>query len=261
MSYQWDDTDRDNADPNSTRKDMYRVSWSQRIQKTLRFNLHYKKTRTDDPFVLKDPTYTSLRQTSLPQKENEWYGSVTWSPRYNLTLSSSLRLSGSRSSRYDSDEDRREYVLSIWYAPLERLSLAGSYTLSTTSVNSFGSLKVYHLRGAEGLHAYDDIPYDDTSQSWYLSASYLVTPKLNLTGDVSLVDSSGDFDKHINGRNQGNFSDLSIRQFETSAGAAYAWTRNLSLHARYLYRVYNDREDSYYDGTVGMFSMGVSWSF
>jgi hypothetical protein len=128
-------------------------------------------------------------------------------------------------------------------------------------VNSFGSLKVYHLRGAESLFTYDDLPYDSTSQSWYLSAAYLLTPRVNLTGDVTLVNSSGDFDKHIGGRNQGNYSDLSIRQLETALGATYAWTRNLSLYTKYLYRKYDDRESNYYDGTVSMISFGAAWSF
>lgn len=260
VSYQWEDTDRDNADPNATRKDIYRVAWSQRIRNNLRFNLHYKKVRTDAPFVNRDG-YTGLSQTALPQKQDEWYGMFSWSPRYNLTLSGSLRLSNAKSSRYDSDEDRREYVVSLWYVPLERLTLAGTYTLSVTDVRSFGSLKVYHLRDPDSLFTYDTIPYDDTSQSWSFAAAYLVTPRLNLTGSFAVVDSSGDFDKHIDGRNQGNFSDLSIRQLETSLGAAWAWTNHLSLHARYLYRSYDDREVSYYDGTVSMFTMGATWSF
>ena len=48
-SYQWQDTDRDNADPNSTRKNIWRITWNQRILKKLRYNLQYKKIRVDDP--------------------------------------------------------------------------------------------------------------------------------------------------------------------------------------------------------------------
>jgi hypothetical protein len=260
-SYQWEDTDRNNSDPGSTRKNIYRISWNERILKKLRLNLHYKKTRVDDPFVMHDPTFTGLVQTSLPQKEDEIYGAVSWSPLYNLTLNTSLRLTDLRSSRYNSDEDRLEYVFSFWYVPLERLTLAGSYTLSKTDVNSFGALKTYHLRGAKSLYEYDDFPYDGRTQSLSLSATYLLTPRVSVSGDVTWIDSIGDFDKHVDGRNIGGFSDLSIGQIETSLGVSYACTTQLTLYSKYMYRQYNDHETNYYDGKINMISVGASWSF
>ena len=195
------------------------------------------------------------------QKEDELYGSLGWSPRYDLTLNTSLRFTNLHSSRYDSDEDRFEYVFSFWYVPFERLTLAGSYTVSTTDVSSFGTLKTYHLRGAESLFKYDDFPYNGRTQSWHLSATYLLTPRVSVSGDVSWIDSIGDFDKRVSGRNIGNFSDLSIGQVETSVGISYAVTTRLTLYSKYMYREYNDRETSYYDGQINMISVGASWSF
>ena len=260
-SYQWEDTSRNNADPNSTRKNIYRISWNQRFLKILRFNMHYKKTLVDDPFVMRDSTFSGLVQTSLPQKEDELYGSLSWSPLYNLTLNTSLRFTNLHSSRYDSDEDRCEYVFSFWYAPFERLTLSGAYTVSTTDVNSFGALKTYHLRGPESLFKYDDFPYDGRTQSWHLSATYLLTPRVSVTGDVSWIDSIGDFDKRVDGRNIGGFSDLSIGQVETSLGITYACTTRLTMYSKYMYREYNDHETSYYDGQINMISVGARWSF
>ncbi len=260
-SYQWEDTHRDNAAWSSTRKNIYRISWSQRLLKKMRLNMYYKKTRVEDPFVMNDQSFTGLVHTSLPQKEDEMYSAVNWSPLYNVTLNTSLRYTNSRSSRYDSDEDRWEYVVSIWYVPYERLTLTGSYTLSKTSVNSFGTLKTYHLTSADSLFKYDDFPYDGRSQAWYFSSTYQLTPRISVTGDVTWIDSIADFDKKINGRNIGSFSDLSIGQVETSLGINYACTRRLTLNARYMYREYDDHETSYFDGKINMISVGARWSF
>lgn len=260
-SYQWTDTDRDNADWNSTRKNIYRISWSQRLAKKVRLNMYYRKTRVNDPLVMKDQTFNDVVQTSLPQKEDELYGTVSWSPRYNLTLNASLRYTDSRSSRYNSDEDRWEYVAGFWYVPYERLTLTGSFTLSTTDVNTSGTLKTYHLTGSESLYKYNDFPYDGKSQAWFFSANYLLTSKITLAGDISLVRSKCDFDKRIDGSNQGSLSDISIGQVETAFGISYAWTRSLTMHARYMFREYDDHEENYYDGRINLISVGASWSF
>ena len=260
-SYQWEDTYRDNAAWSSTRKNIYRISWSERILKKLRLNMYYVKTRIEDPFVMKDETFTGLVQTAMPQNEDEVYGGISWSPLYNLTLNSSLRYVNSRSCRYDSDEDRWEYVVSLWFVPYERLTLSGSYTLSKTNVNSFGTLKTYHLTSADSLFKYDDFPYDGRSQSWYFSATYQLTPRVSITGDVTWIDSKADFDKNVDGQNIGSFSDISIGQIETSVGFSYALTNRLTLNARYMYREYDDHDTSYFSGKINMISVGASWSF
>jgi opacity protein-like surface antigen len=260
-SYQWQDIERDNADPNSTRKNTWRISWNQRISKKIRYNLKYEKIRVNEPLVRKDDTFSGLVQTSLPKKEDTYSARLTWSMLYNVTLNTNLRYAKLKNSRYDSDEDQWEYGLSLWYVPLERLTLTGGYTLAKNKVNSFGALKTYHLNGAEGLFEYSDIPYDSRSQTWNLSAAYKLTAKITLNSEFAYVDSIADFDKHVGGRNIGNFSDLSIGQLQTSLGITYACTNRLTLNARYLYRDYNDHDTDYYDGKLNMISVGASWAF
>ncbi len=260
-SYQWQDIDRDNADPNSTRKNTWRITWNQRILRKIRYNLKYEKTRVNEPLVMKDQTIPGLVQTSLPKKEDTYYASLTWSMLYNVTLNTNLRYAKLKNSRYDSGEDQWEYGLSLWYVPLERLTLTGGYTLAKNNVNSFGALKTYHLNGAEGLFEYSDIPYDSRSQTWSLSAAYKLTAQINLTGDVAYIDSIADFDKHVDGRNIGEFSDLSIGQVQTSVGVVYAYNKHLSLYSRYMYREYNDHDQNYFDGHFNMLTVGASWSF
>jgi hypothetical protein len=260
-SYQWQDTDRDNADPNSTRRNIWRITWNQRILKKLRYALKYEKIRVHDPLVMKDQAVPGLVQTSLPEREATYYATVTWSMLYNLTLNTNLRYANLRDSRYGSDEDQWEYCLSLWYVPTERLTLTGAYTLAENTVNSYGALKTYHLNGAEGLFEYNTIPYDSRSQTWSLSAACRLTAQTTLTGDVAYIDSIADFDKHIDGQNIGNFSDLSIGQMQTSLGIVYACNKHLTLHSRFMYRKYNDNEQNYFDGHFNMLSVGASWSF
>ncbi len=260
-SYQWQDIDRDNSDPNTTRKNTWRITWNQRLFKKLRYNLKYEKIRVHEPLVMKDQTIPGLVQTSLPKKEDTYTASMTWSMLYNLTLNTNLRYAKLKNSRYDSDEGQWEYGLNLWYVPTERLTLTGGYTIAKNNVNSFGTLKTYHLNGAEGLFEYDDIPYDSRSQTWSLSAAYRLTAQINLTGDAAYISSAADFDKHVNGRNIGNFSDLSIGQVQTSVGIVYAYNKHLTLHSRFMYREYNDYDQNYFDGHFNMLSVGASWSF
>jgi hypothetical protein len=260
-SYFWETVERDNAAANSTRRETYRISYNQRLLRTLRLNLKYQRTRIDDPFITRDQTFSTLVQTALPSRENEAFASLGWTLRHNFTLHANLRCTNSRNSRFAVDEDRREFVLSFWYAPVEALTLSGAYTRADNEVNGQGSLKTYHLRGAESLLRYDDIPYDSSSQSWTLSAALRLTRKVSLTADITGSDSVADFDKNLSGRNFGSFSDLSIGQVETSLGMAYALSRRLSLNARYLYREYNDHKQSCFDGQVNMVSCGIAWAY
>ena len=210
---------------------------------------------------MKDATLPGLVQTALPKKEDTYYGSLSWSMLYNVTLNTNLHYANLRNSRYDSDEDQWEYALSLWYVPLERLTLTGGYSLAKNKVNSFGTLKTYHLNGAEGLFEYDDIPYDSRSQTWSLSAAYKLTTQITLSGDFAYIDSIADFDKHVDGQNIGGFSDLSIGQVQTSVGIVYAYNKHLTLHSRFMYREYNDYNKNYFDGHFNMLSVGASWSF
>ena len=259
-SYQWENIDRKNVGVQSTGRDMYRITYNHRLLKKLRLNAQYKKTEVDDPFVMKDSTFPGLVQTSLPEHEDETFASLTWTHRYNFTLTANLRYIAGRNSRYGVDEDQWNCVVSFWYVPLEKLTLSGSYTRADNQVESRGSLKTYHLNGAESLFRYDDIPYDSRSQSWYLSAAYRLTPALSLTGEVTYIDSIADFDKNINSRNAGELSDLSIGQLETSLGITYLYRKNLSVYAKYMYREYDDRNKNYFDGNFSVISAGVSWS-
>lgn len=260
-SYFWETIERDNAAADSTRRETYRLNYNQRLLRKLRLNLKYQRTRIDDPFITRDRTFSNLVQTSLPKHEDETFASLGWTPRHNFSLHTKLRFTNSRNSRFDVGEDQWEFVISFWYVPYESLTLSGAYTLVANEVDGHGSLKTYHLRSAESLLRYDDIPYDSRSQSWNLSAAFRVTQQISLTGDVSFIDSVADFDKNLGGRNIGAFSDISISQAAASMGIVYAYSRQLSLHAKYLYREYNDHNQSYFDGQVNMVSCGITWSY
>lgn len=260
-SYVWESVNRDNAGPNSTRAETYRISYNQRLSRKLRFNVKYQRAHIDDPLLTRDPSFSHLAQTSLPKQEEELFASFTWAPRHNFNLHTTLRLNDSNNARYDSDERQWEGVVSFWYAPFERLTLSGACSLGSNQTDCTGSFKVHHSRGAESIMRYDNIPYDSRFQSWSLAAALRLTRRLSLTGNVMWSDSIADFDKNIDGQNVGTFSDISISQIETSLGITYAYSQRLVLHAQYLFREYNDHKQSYFDGQINRISCGVTWNY
>ena len=260
-SYIWESVNRDNATPKSTHTETYRISFNHRLSRKLRLNLKYQRARIEDPLLTRDQTFSHLVQTSLPTQKNELFASFTWAPRYNLSMHANFRLTSSMNTRSESDEDHWEGIVSLWYSPFERVTFSGSYTLGSTDVGCPGAFKIHHHRGPESLVRYEDIPYDSRFHSWNLAAVVRLTYRLSLTGNVIWSDSMADFDKIIDSRNIGTFSDISISQVETSLGIAYAYTQRLVLHAHYLYREYNDHKQSYFDGQLNQISCGITWSY
>ncbi|MCP4716115.1 MAG: MtrB/PioB family outer membrane beta-barrel protein [Deltaproteobacteria bacterium] len=257
----WENTDRSNFIEGYTRKKTCRLTLNRRIMHKLRLHMRYEKSRTHDPFVLRDSTFGSLAQTSLPRDEDWYYMSLNWNPRANFSLTTNLRYLNSRNKSYDVDEDRYEFVLSAWYMPLERLTLTGAFTLIDNEVDTPVAYKMYHLNGAESLVRSNDIPYDDCSRSLFISASYQVNPRLAFTGDITYIKSNSDFDSQLDFRNVGEFSNLEINQIQTSFGFTYLYSRDVSVYGKYRFQEYNDQEDDYFDGQFSLVSIGLNWAF
>ncbi len=261
LTYMWEDIERSNFAEGSTYKERYRISFNRRITRKLRFHGKYERTRTDDPFVRVDSTYSNIIQTSLPRNEDELFLSVNWHVRHNLSLNTSLLFSKGQNSHYDVDENRFELTLSLWYAPTERFSLLASYSMIDTEIDSDAVFKTYHDRDIKSLLIYDEIPYDDRCQSWFLSASYLISPKVSLTGDITYIVSNADFDTNLDNQNIGEFSDLDISRIETSFGITYLYSKTISLYATYMYREYDDHEQEYLEGQFSYLGFGINYSF
>ena len=195
--------------------------------------------------------------TSLPEKENQFYTSLNWNPDPAFSLNSSFRYTASRNSKYNLDEDLYEFVISAWYAPFERTTVTCSFTSFNNDIDTGGPYKTFHL---DELF-YENMPYENKSNAIYLATTFQATTRLALTGDITFIDSTADFDGRLDNENLGNYSDLDIQQIKASAGFTYLFGRQTSIYGRYQYHEYNDREDSSLDGDYNLFSFGVNYAF
>jgi hypothetical protein len=264
-SYIWENIDRDNFYVNYSRKKTFRLTANYRMSKKLRFHFKYENTRVADPLVT-DNTFVTpgmnlpgITETMLPQNADLFYTSLSWSMRQNLTLNSSFRYLKSKNDRYQVDSDLYEFNCSAWYVPVENVTLTGSYTISHNTVETPISYKRYHSYDLTSLFLYDDIPYDAENQVYSLTLSYLLSHRLSLTSEVTYTRSASDFDSYLNTTNIGNLSDLKINRLDTAIGATYLYSSRLTLSAKYLFREYNDKNDSSLDGQFNGISVGFNW--
>jgi hypothetical protein len=195
----------------------------------------------------------------LPQSTDLFYSSLSWSLRQNLTLNSSFRYLTGKNDRYQVDTDLYEFNCSIWYVPVEKITLTGSYMFSENNIDTPVSYKRYHSYDLASLFRYDDIPYDDENQVYSLTMSYLLNYKVSLTGEVTYTRSSSDFDSYLNSTNIGNLSALKINRLDTALGVAYLYSSRLTLSAKYMFREYNDKNDNALDGQFNGLSVGLNW--
>ena len=261
FSYIWEDIDRDNFQVNTSKSQTYRLTANYRILRKLRLHFKYEKTRTGDPFVTQDPDVQHLVQTSLPQRTDAYYSSLSWNVLQNFSLNANFRYVASDNDRYHVDEDRYEYTLSFWYIPAEKITVSGAYTYMATNLHSPVSYKRYHLKDASSLFLFNEAPYDDRSHAYFLSISYLLNQRTSLTGEVTYTRSLAEFDSRFDGSDIGDLSALKINKLETAVGINYLYSRNITLNAKYLFREYNDKKDNDLDGQFSGVSLGVNWSF
>lgn len=265
LSYIWENFDRDNFYVNYTRKKTFRLTANYRALKKLRFHFKYEKTRVSEPLVTENTFYTpgtnfvGMTQTMLPQNADLFYGSMTWNMRSHLTCNSSFRYVAEKNERYHVDTDRYEFNFGLWYAPTEKITFSGSYTISDHNLDTPVSYKRYHSYDKTSLLRLDDIPYDAESQVYSLTASYLLNHAISFTGEITYSRSTSAFDSYLNATNIGELSNLKINRLDAALGVTYRYSRRLTFSAKYLFREYNDKNDNRLDGQFNGISAGLTW--
>jgi len=258
LSYRWEDIDRENFSVNKTKKKTYSASLNTRIIKDLRLHLRYKKTKVRDPFTTENNSSAGdIVMTSLPEKENQFYASLNWTPVSIFSLNSSVRYTNSKNTGYSLDEDLYEFVVSAWYVPFRNTTLTCSFTTFKNDIDSAGSYKTVHFDEL----LYGNMPYDSTSNALHITTTYQATTRLALTGDITFTSSTADFDGKLGSNNLGDYSDLDIEQLQASAGFTYLINRNMSVYGNYQYHEYNDREENSFDGEYNLIRFGINYSF
>lgn len=259
-SYRWEDIDRSDTAQESTFKKVFKISLFSRPHRKIDFNIRYKNERIDDPFMSERWELFQSSQTSLPTRSDEVQLSLNWSPRGNLSLSSTIRYENADSGRYDIDEERVEMIFSMWFAPRDNLIITGSYSLIDTEIETRSAYTTYHMGSLASLLD-NSVPYDDRSNCYNLSINYRFTRKLALVSNLIFTDSNADFDSRVYSSNVGQFSDLTIERLDTAIGLDYLYKPYLSFYTKYNYRDYNDREVNELDGEVHLISFGVNYTF
>lgn len=259
-SYCWEDIDRSNSAEGSTFKKVFRLSFFSRPHRKIDFNIRYKNEGVDDPFANEQWNLFNYKQTSMPTRTDNIQLCLNWNPMANLSLSSTLNYVDSDSNRYHIDEERKEFILSIWYAPRDNLILTGSYSLISTDIDARSAYKTYHQNDLSAF-LFEDIPYDDRSQCYHVMVNYRFSRSIALTTNFTFADSNSDFDSNVYGSNVGQLSDLDIERIDTSIGLDYLFKPNLSFYTKYNYRDYNDREVNELDGKAHVVSIGLNYTF
>jgi len=261
-SYRWEDIDRSNSAENSTFKKVFRISFFSRPHRKVNFNMRYKNERVDDPFTNEEWLgLFNYKQTSVPTRTDDIQLSLNWNPKANLSLSSTLNYVDSDSNSYNTDEERTEFMLSVWYAPRENLILTGSYSLVDTDIDTRSAYKTYHRNDLSAFLFDDRMPYDALSNCYQFVVNYRFNRNLALTTDFTYINSKSDFDSNVYGSNVGQLSDLHIERINTSVGLDYLYKPYLSFYSKFNFRDYNDREDNELDGKAYIVSIGVNYSF
>jgi len=260
LTCQWEATDRRNFEVNSTDKRLCRLSYRQRFLSSVQLYCMYETTRTDDPFLRRDPRFPRMVKTALPDDEDAVQASVTWEAGGRMSLSTNVRCISGGYSDYHVDEDRREYCLNAWLAPIKNLSFTAAFTLMDTDIETPASFSAYHYGGRTALLFTDSIPYDSRAAMYHASAQYRLSPRILWSGQFTRVQSRADFDASIRGENIGALSDLKTGTVEYCLGITYQHSSRLSFYAKYRFREYDDKKTSCLDGKFDFISFGVNWS-
>jgi hypothetical protein len=261
-SYRWEDIDRTNSAEESTLKKVFTLSLFSRPHRRLDLNIRYRNERIDDPFLLEQwELFGLIQQTSLPNSRESVRVSLNWNPRGNISLSSTFTYEDADSDRYNIDEERMEMMFSIWFAPIDKLMITGSYSVIETEMETRSIYKTYHRGGPLDYLFDNSTNYNDKSQSYNLTVNYRFTRNIALVSNLTFNDSHADFDSSVYDSNIGELSDLNIENVDASIGLDYLYKPNISFYTRYNYRDYNDREVNDLDGEVHLMSIGASYTF
>ena len=260
-SYRWEDIDRRNASPRTTRREYYWVSFLNRAYRKIDFTARYTHERTDDPFLNEEWGLFRSEKTSVPTRTDTVRAAVNWNLRGNCSLSSTILYEGAQSNRYDIDEDRLEMIFSIWFAPRENLIITGYYSYIDAKIDALTEYKTYHGWWQSDFSFDDKTSYDATTNCFNLMLNYRFHRNIALTSNVIYADSRSDFDADVYRVNVGDYSKLRIERISFALGLDYFYTPQLSFYTKYNYRDYNDKEVNSLDGQLNYFSVGMNYTF
>lgn len=150
---------------------------------------------------------------------------------------------------FSRDKDTNNATANLWFVPVNKLTISGSYGLLRSKVN----------QGVLFDGAGTNVPTDFTSQGqiYAVNAVYYFDERLDLSIALQQVRSYSEFDPESNvfSGTQDTSGIKEISRFKTvesslSARADYHMTRNFTCSVDYNFRDYDEKNGSLFDGSV-----------
>jgi hypothetical protein len=138
-------------------------------------------------------------------------------------------------------------TVSVWFLPVERVTLSGGYALLRTRAEQ--GVLLTSVGSAQAPLTQDAASYTSQAQVWSLGAGYRPVDQLDLSLQLQHIRSLADFSP-VNTAGIGDISRISTEESSLAARADYRFTRNFSCTLHYGLRDYNDRASTLYEGTV-----------
>jgi len=167
LGYEWEEIDREHYAVHETGKETetntVKVALNSRPHRKVKAKIGYKWQDIDDPFMNVKGAYETDDATAgdfywerqdnrtanvsnQPTRVNEITADVTWSILQNLSLTANYRYTDKENDETNySDWEQESHVssLSLWYAPIAKLSFNLSYIYDWTETETFTCIPVF----------------------------------------------------------------------------------------------------------------------
>jgi hypothetical protein len=253
------------------------MKWSPSLNAFVR----YKVMFAEDPIIGVRESQGRFN-TNQPEQSHRVELGGNWTPAPNFSANAQFNLVNSwNQSFYPSAapvnlpiryvEDSYPFVVSVWHAPTDRLSLTGAYAYSSNFIDQDVTIG---FRGPDFQGSpFETVPFSYQGENHLvsLSGTYAWTSSVNLLGGVEWDRGSNFFDVPpladpvVPGGGPPNWSQLPgfsavrVQTVRLTAGADWQPHPRMTLYARYIYFDWDDLSQGTYTGTTHMALAGASY--
>ncbi len=217
--------------------------------------------------------------TSLPTDLQEAKGMITWNPSYRFSLSGDLRFRNEKNDKLNFstwENDTLSTGFNLWWAPMDRLDITGSYYFHGEKLNSLFAIPVLEGCGGGIIGGFpgtltDQMNYDIDTHTAFVNFNYSASEDFSLFGslvynnslaemsDITLDTSQLDFIPAVpvspfdfDGISETvGYSKLSMKQIVSDIGASYVINKDWSVKGVITYYLYDDMAQYLFVDTGG----------
>ena len=230
--------------------------------------------------------------SSLPTDMQEAKGIVTWNPSFRFSLSADVRYRAEQNDKLNFstwENDTLSTGFNLWWAPLDRLDITGSFYFYGEKLNSLFAMPVLEGCGGGIIGGFpgtltDQMKYDIDTHTAFLNFNYSASESFSLFGSFTYNNSLSEMSDITLDTNQLDFipdipvspfdfegisesveySKLSMKQIVADMGASYAINKAWSVKGIVTYYLYDDLAQYLYVDTGGNslgFYLAAAWNF